>query len=422
MSADTGKRHWEKMLKDTRLTEGGVSAGAARKALLAEKRLKYLRTRTAKEYLIYQALKKSMDLFDTEAFVPWVSYLFPPEILASYGMTPLIPELAAATLTGTQLQERVDRAGNRLGLARDLCSYHRTSLAALRDGLLPAPSICLGTTPLCLGKELLLDGLANEHGVPFYSVQVPSPPDDGPVPESDVLAVAEDLRRVHGEIGRLSGRPSRLEEAVRLSNQAIEAWRDLTEARLRGDILLNGRETFAFAFLGQMLWGTEEGVKGYRMLLEPGKRGDLTVEGDGHRRLMWLHTVPHHDSELFRFISSRGAVVALEEMCRPYTDPMDPENPFPGMARRLLEHPLWGTASRRARLVRDTVLETGVEGVVHFNHWGCRHGLGTVPVLKQVLKEAGIPFLALDGDALELHGETEDKNRTEQLEAFLEML
>lgn len=399
-----------------------VSATAARKALLAEKKLASLRTGTGKDYLTYHALKKSMGLFQENAFVPWVSYVFPPEILASYGLTPLIPELAAATLTGTKLREQVDRAVNRLGLARDLCSYHRTSLAALREGLLPPPSVCLGTTPLCLGKELLLDRVANDHGVPFRSIQVSQPPDEGPAEDTAVLAVAQQLQDVHNEIGDFCGRLSRLEEAVDLSNRARSAWRDLTEARLRGEILLDGRGAFSFAFLGQMLWGTAEGADGYEMLLEPRRRRDLTVKGDGHKRLMWLHTLPHHNPELFSFISSRGAVVAFEEMCRPYEGSLDPRDPFPGMARRLLEHPLWGTASRRARLVRDTALETGIHGVVHFNQWGCRHGLGTVPVLKEVLGKAGIPFLALDGDALEKPSEAGSNGSTEQLEVFLEML
>src|SRR5660398_29623 len=270
----------------------------------------------------------------------------------------------------------------------------------------PPPSVCLGTTPLCLGKELLLDRVANDHGVPFRSIQVSQPPDEGPAEDTAVLAVAQQLQDVHNEIGDFCGRLSRLEEAVDLSNRARSAWRDLTEARLRGEILLDGRGAFSFAFLGQMLWGTVEGADGYEMLLEPRRRRDLTVKGDGHKRLMWLHTLPHHNPELFSFISSRGAVVAFEEMCRPYEGSLDPRDPFPGMARRLLEHPLWGTASRRARLVRDTALETGIHGVVHFNQWGCRHGLGTVPVLKEVLGKAGIPFLALDGDALEKRAAT----------------
>src|SRR5660397_281306 len=171
-----------------------VSATAARKALLAEKKLASLRTGTGKDYLTYHALKKSMGLFQENAFVPWVSYVFPPEILASYGLTPLIPELAAATLTGTKLREQVDRAVNRLGLARDLCSYHRTSLAALREGLLPPPSVCLGTTPLCLGKELLLDRVANDHGVPFRSIQVSQPPDEGPAEDLSLIHISEPTR------------------------------------------------------------------------------------------------------------------------------------------------------------------------------------------------------------------------------------
>src|SRR5660398_312614 len=83
-----------------------VSVTAARKALLAEKKLASIRTGTGKDHLTYHALKKSMGLFQENAFVPWVSYVFPPEILASYGLTPLIPELGPQRLQAPSCESK----------------------------------------------------------------------------------------------------------------------------------------------------------------------------------------------------------------------------------------------------------------------------------------------------------------------------
>ncbi|MCZ7662628.1 MAG: 2-hydroxyacyl-CoA dehydratase family protein [Thermoleophilia bacterium] len=410
----------------TDLTATSLAAGMARRAVVARTRLAAFQSGTARRYLEHTALKASLELYEPGAFVPWVSYLFPPEILASYELTPMIPEVGAATLTGSEFRTEVEAAVNRLPLSRDLCSYHRAALASLEAKLLPAPSICVGTTPLCLGKECLLDGLAQQMGVPFREIHVPLPPDDGPAGEEAVARVATQLRDVHRELSRLTGRRSRLDRAVAYSNRAAAAWRTIVQGRLDDGLLLNGRQTFAFTFLGQIVWGTEAGAKGFEKLLSDRGRKDLLLPTrDGGRpprlRLLWLHTVPHHDTTLFDLIAERDAAVVFEEMGQVHIDLLDPADPFPGLARRLIEHPLWGTASRRARLVTTLARRARIDGVIHFNHWGCRHGAGTLPVLRDALHGAGLPFLALDGDALDRPGAGNEK-AAGQLESFLEML
>jgi len=409
----------------TDLTGDSLSASLVRAAFLAQTRLKAMQSRTARRYLELHALSASLELFKPGAIVPWVSYLFPTELLTSYGLTPLIPEVAAATLTGSDLREPLEAAAGRLPLARDVCSYHRTALAALEDNLLPAPSMCLGTTPLCLGKECLLEMLALRHGVPFREIQVPLPPDEGEAPAEVVTEVAEQLRGLHEDIGRWTGRKADLRKAIQLSNRASAAWGQVMKERLAGRLELDGRRTFAIVFLGQLLWGTEEGAKDFeRLLTERGRRDVVAPQlapGRKLKRLLWLHTVPHHDGELFDLLRARDAVVIFEEMGQMHLETVDPDDPFPGLARRLTDNVLWGSSTRRARLNVALAKRLKVDGVVHFNHWGCRHGLGSLPVVRAAFQEAGIPFLAIDGDALARGGPQQEKAR-EAMESFLELI
>jgi hypothetical protein len=157
-------------------TSGTFSASLLRKAVLMPSLYQALRERTARRYMYLHATTASLALFKPDAIVPWVSYLFPTELLASYGITPLIPELGSAALTGTPSREFLESAAARMPLARDVCSYHRTALAAVENGLMPAPSMCIDTSPLCLGKGCLLEMLAIRHGVPFREVTVPMRP------------------------------------------------------------------------------------------------------------------------------------------------------------------------------------------------------------------------------------------------------
>ncbi len=407
------------------VTGTSLNASLIRAALLASMRLKALQTRTARAYLQMHALAASLEMFKPGAVVPWVSYLFPTEILSSYGITPMIPEIGSATITGSDLREAVEAASARMALARDVCSYHRTALASVENDMLPPPTMCLGTTPLCLGKEMLLEMLSVRHGVPFREIRVPLPPDEGESTPEVVADVAEQIRVLHEDIGRWTGRRANLSKAVQLSNRASKAWGEIMARRLTGELEMDGRKTFALVFLGQLLWGTEEGAKDFERLLSERGRRDLMSPtpppGGRLKRLLWLHTVPHHDKEIFELIEKRGAVVIFEEMGQMHEDLIDPDDPFRGLARRLTDHALWGTSARRARQNVDLAKRLKVDGVVHFNHWGCRHGLGSVPVVRAALVEAGIPFLAIDGDALARGGPNQEKS-LQQMESFLELL
>ena len=402
-----------------------LSASLIRTAFLARTRYRALHERTARRYMYLHALSASLDLFKPGAIVPWVSYLFPTELLSSYGLTPMIPEIGAATLTGTASREPLEAAADRMSLARDVCSYHRIALAAVENGMLPTPSMCLGTTPLCLGKECLLEMLAVRQGVPFREIRVPLPPDEGEAPPEVVADVAEQMRQLHEDIGRWTGRRPDLRKAVELSNRASKAWGTIQAERLAGRLEMDGRETFATVFLGQLLWGTREGAKGFERLLTKQGRSDLLApkpKGDRPlKRLLWLHTVPHHDSGLVDLMRERDVVITFDEMGQMHQEVIDPDDPFPGLARRLTDNVMWGSSTRRARLNVALAKQLKVDGAVHFNHWGCRHGLGTVPVLRAAFSEAGIPFLAVDGDALGRGGLQQEKSR-QAMESFLELL
>ncbi len=407
------------------VTGDSLSASLIRTAFLAQTRWKALKSSTARRYMELHALSASLELFKPGAIVPWVSYLFPTELLSSYGITPLIPEIGSATLTGSDLRDQVEAAAARMPLARDVCSYHRIALAAVENDLLPAPSMCLGTTPLCLGKECLLEMLATRHNVPFREIRVPLPPDEGEAAPEVVADVADQLRVLHDDIGRWTGLKPNLKKAMELSNRASAAWGRIMEERLAGRLEMNGRRTFAMVFLGQLLWGTEAGAKDFeRLLTERGRRDLMAPVPDGGRRLkrlLWLHTVPHHDRDLFELMEKREAVVIFEEMGQMHLETIDPEHPFPGLAKRLTDHTLWGTSARRARLNVALAKHLKVDGAVHFNHWGCRHGLGSVPVVRSAFLEAGIPFLAIDGDALARGGPNQEKS-VQAMESFLELL
>ena len=61
------------------------------------------------------------------------------------------------------------------------------------------------------------------------------------------------------------------------------------------------------------------------------------------------------------------------------------------------------------------------DAVIHFCHWGCKQASGGSILLKEKMKELGIPMLILDGDGIDRRNSHDGQIKT-RLEAFLEIL
>ena len=97
------------------------------------------------------------------------------------------------------------------------------------------------------------------------------------------------------------------------------------------------------------------------------------------------------------------------------------EDPYEEMAMRLIYHALNGPISRRINAGIRHAKQAGADGVVWFNHWGCKHTLGGSRIAKKCFEEAGLPTLILDGDGCDRSHGGEGQTST-RLGAFLEML
>jgi benzoyl-CoA reductase/2-hydroxyglutaryl-CoA dehydratase subunit BcrC/BadD/HgdB len=67
------------------------------------------------------------------------------------------------------------------------------------------------------------------------------------------------------------------------------------------------------------------------------------------------------------------------------------------------------------------VREFEVQGVVQFHHWGCRQSTGALRVLRDALRQEGIPLLQMDGDCIDETNLQMGPLRT-RVQGFLEML
>jgi benzoyl-CoA reductase/2-hydroxyglutaryl-CoA dehydratase subunit BcrC/BadD/HgdB len=116
-----------------------------------------------------------------------------------------------------------------------------------------------------------------------------------------------------------------------------------------------------------------------------------------------------------------GAVIAVDELNDVTWEPLDPREPYEGLARRMITMPLNGPAERRVRHLQRLAREYRVDGVVHPCHWGCRQGTGLRGLVQQGCREFGLPVLNLEVDCVDARSFAEGQLRT-RVEAFLELI
>lgn len=354
--------------------------------------------------------------------VVWANAFVPPELIWGLSLVPFYPEIASAVGAGLGLSHKSLPKAGEAHYSTDLCTFHRNNVGLILTGFYPGAGAYVCTSNLCDVAGQMFANFAYENQKPFFLIDVPQDDDE------------ESLEYVEGQLEELiemlttsTGAkfdPERLREAVRLSNQALEYAEKIDELRtkrpspLRGSAMLNR--------LGAMpcVFGHPDGVAYYRALYEYAR--DLAERGESEQpnqkiRLYWMHLRPYFSTDLFTHLEDElGVLIAFEEFGI-WWKHLDKERPLRSLARKIMCHSCHGPIERRVEKVLRDVERFDVDGVVHFNHWGCRQSTGSLQVIRERLKEHGIPFLQIEGDCIDATNLQIGPLRT-RIEAFVEML
>jgi len=139
-------------------------------------------------------------------------------------------------------------------------------------------------------------------------------------------------------------------------------------------------------------------------------------------RLMWIQNRIPFKHELDELLEQQhGAAIVIDELNDVTWEPVDPRDPFTGMARRILSVPLCANADDRVASLQRLAKDYRVDGAINPCHWGCRQGAGIRGLVEAGLERAGVPVLNLEVDCVDARNFSPGQLRP-RLEAFLEML
>lgn len=374
------------------------------------------RLNPADRYLAHMMMNVMLNPLKNPENSVLVSVFTPCELMHEAGLYPYNVESFSCYLNGSHAEGGFLQAAEDSGLAETLCSYHKTFIGAAQSGLLPKPSCIVYTNLACDANLLTFQRLADFYQVPRFAIDVPLGQND-----ENVSYVAEQFRELAYFLQENTNKKideKNLIARLKRSRETQEAFDRFQSLRADRYIPADLVSPLYCGMTNNILLGTEEEEKYTRMLLEdvrqaPPRKG---------KHIYWMHTIPFWSQSVRNALFLREeAQVTGCELSQMSDITKHSEDPYEEMAMRLVYHAMNGPITRRIEAGIRHAKQTGADGAVWFNHWGCKHTLGGSQIAKKKFEEAGIPLLLLDGDGCDRSHGGEGQTAT-RLEAFLEML
>ena len=364
-------------------------------------------------YLMMDAMLKPLKKPEESVIV---SVFTPCEMLQEVGLAPYNVESYSCYLSASKAERGFLQYVEQSGISETLCSYHKTFIGAAECGVLPKPKCIVYTNLTCDANLLTFRKLAEMYDVPSFAIDVPMKQN-----EENVQYVANQLRDLAKFLENCTGKTineEALKERLRTSKRTLEKYETYQSRRADRYIPTDLVTPLYSGMTNNILLGTAENEKYMDMLLEDVKQ----AEPKKGKRIYWMHTIPFWSDAVKNqlYFNENAQIIGCElaEVCEA---DFDPEKPFEAMAQRMVYHSLNGSALRRIEAGIKHAKNVQADGVVWFDHWGCKHTMGASQLAKKKFEEQGLPLLILDGDGCDRSHGGEGQTLT-RLEAFLEML
>ena len=362
-------------------------------------------------------------LSDADNQVAWCGVGAPFEIINALGVTSAFVEFISGMLAATGMADSFLETAEHAGYSPDGCAYHRAVVGAALKNFLPAPGFFIATTCTCIAGMALLENLARMYKKDLFAIHIPY----GRT-VADVRYLADQIRGMTDFIVSHIHKPldrNALRQAIIHSNQAREILGDVMQMARQVPSPANGRELGNLFISSVMLLGTDSAVtiaKSYQTEFKRRIQQNISGVAGERLRLLWIQNRIQFRNPLIKILEEEyQTAVVIDELNNIYWDPIDPDNPYEGVARRILSVPFNGSVNYRIDQLRKLAKEYRVHGAINPCHWGCRQGTGGRGLIERGLKEIGVPVLNLEVDAIDARHFAEGQLRT-RMGAFIEML
>jgi benzoyl-CoA reductase/2-hydroxyglutaryl-CoA dehydratase subunit BcrC/BadD/HgdB len=359
-----------------------------------------------------------------EGLVVWNNAFAPIELLHGLDLVPCHPESLAALAAKLGHSRQAITCAEAGGYSPDTCSFYRCAMGLDMEGLIPRPDVIVSTSYLCDGSVKFFYNISQLYGCEYYLLDIPYHNSKKAI--RYLASQLEELASIIVKKQKKSLDLDKLVKALRLSNEAREYMLKINQLRRAVPCPLSGSDAIGYVldmyFFG---FGSETGVRFFKTLYEELKTSVDFGQGavaEEKYRLLWLHHIrPYYPNEIISYLEAMGASVCFGEANHVYWEPLAVDKPFESLAAKMLSNPGGGPLERRSDLALELAQRYDVNGVIHFSHWGCRQSCGGEYIIRDLMRQKGVPMLILDGDGTDSRNYSREQTKL-RLQAFLEML
>lgn len=370
-----------------------------------------------------EVAKLGSRLYSGKERVAWCGVTAPFDLLNAMGVTSCFVEFIGAMLAATGMAGAYLEEAEHAGYAGDTCAYHRGVIGAMRKGLMPEPDFLIATSVPCTGGLAVMETMAKYFNKDLFVLNVPQR-----LTDESVQYLSDQIKAMVAFVEDHTGESldkEKLRQAVAFTNEARALTEETYHLAQSVPSPANGRILGNFGIVMALLLGTKAGVEvamtfrdEFRKMVDKGQGGIAHEK----LRLLWIQNRIQFKNPLVDMLElEHGAAVISDELNDITWDPIDPENPYEGMARRSISIPFNGDVTRRIDHLQQLARRYRIDGAINPCNWGCRQGTGARGLIAEGLKEIGVPVLNLEVDCIDSRNFAEGQLRT-RLEAFTEML
>ena len=378
---------------------------------------------TARRLVAYHTARLGRDVFGGGKPVVWVNVAVPFEIVNAFPVASTYGEFVGAVLAGADAAAPYLLRAEAAGFPRDGCSYHRALIGAVLDGIVPPPIAVVAASCPCDGGLKIVAEVGRRADAPAMFLNVP----EKATPEA-VRYLAVQLEGLVGFLERATGEKldrERFRAIVEKSNEATRVLREVYAYGERVPAPYDHGDLKNFQIVMLPLLGTDAGTAvatAFRGEFARRAREGTGGVPDERLRLLWIQNRIQFPNDLLDHLKDGfGANVVWDELNDVSWDEIDPDDPFTGLAVRLIENPLGADVSRRLAVLKDRATRYRIDGAIHPSNWGCRQSQNARGLFADALREVGVPMISLDVDCVDRRSFAEGQLTT-RLEAFCEML
>jgi hypothetical protein len=299
----------------------------------------------ARRQLTLEIARLGLRLFSGKDRVAWCGVLAPFDLLNAMGVTSCFVEFVGATLAaggavGSPLQE-----AGQAGYSTDGCGYHRAVTGATLQGIMPDPDFLIATSAPCTGGLAVIENLARHFRKDLFVIHVPQ--DRG---EAGVAYLADQFRAMTRFVAAHTGEPldpARLRAVIESVNRVRKILLEMYTYARTVPSPARRRDMINFGILVPLLFGTDAAVRvaeAYRNEFK--RKADAGVAGiQGEQvRLLWIQNRIQFRNPVDEWLAEQyRAAIVIDELNDIDWEPIDPDDPYVGLARRALSIPLTST-------------------------------------------------------------------------------